>query len=69
MSNNDRLEWRLNDFDMGIKDVEAADHLYGGPHHCVVGRNYYGYGTQEKWMQCRMGDLKIYLYKSPRYAS
>lgn len=61
MSNTDRLDWRLNDFDMGIKDVviealsiykdklriaqhikEAADHLYGGPHHCIVGRNFCG---------------------------
>uniref|UniRef100_A0A0R3TVE8 LCIB_C_CA domain-containing protein n=1 Tax=Rodentolepis nana TaxID=102285 RepID=A0A0R3TVE8_RODNA len=46
----------------------CADTLYGGPHHCIVGKNFCGYATQEKWMQCRMGDLKVYLYKSPRWA-
>ncbi|CDS42205.1 Dynein light chain type 1 2 [Echinococcus multilocularis] len=88
MSNNERFEWKLNDFDMGIKDIviealsinddklriaehikEHADLLYGGPHHCIVGKDFYGVGTQEKWMQCRMGDLKVYLYKSPRWSS
>ncbi|EUB64449.1 hypothetical protein EGR_00993 [Echinococcus granulosus] len=88
MSNNERFEWKLNDFDMGIKDIviealsinddklriaehikEHADLLYGGPHHCIVGKDFCGVGTQEKWMQCRMGDLKVYLYKSPRWSS
>ncbi|BHF64192.1 Dynein light chain [Sparganum proliferum] len=47
---------------------ESADKLYGGPHHCVVGRNFHGFATIEDSMQCRIDNLKVYVYKSPRWA-
>ncbi|VDD84241.1 unnamed protein product [Mesocestoides corti] len=88
MTMKDRIDWNLNEFPQGIKDIviealciykdhlkiakhikESADLLYGGPHHCIVGRKFYGCATLEHWMQCRLDDVRIYLYKSPRWAT